>query len=347
MIVLCAGGTGGHVFPAEGLAFALKKRGYKLALITDKRAMNFVNYEYFDSIKVINIERNNIFNYIYTLLKSTFISMFFLKKHKAKIVVGFGGYPSLPGMLAAKLLLKKCLIHEQNAVLGRANRFLSNFSNGLAVSFLPTKHSPNSAKFIGNPVRKLVQVAMAKQKTRNLENFHICVIGGSQGAKLFSEILPKAIGLLSQELRRKIIVTQQCRAEQLKMVSEIYNDLGVKSTLESFFNDMPDRLRNTNLAVCRAGASTVAELTCLGVPAIFIPLAISKDNDQGENAQSIINAGGGWIVNEKELSPEKLAELIEIAMKNPSILEDMANSMHKLAKPDAAKDLANWVESFL
>ncbi len=347
MIVLCAGGTGGHVFPAEGLASYLKKRGHKLALLTDSRAMNFVNYEYFDAIEVLNISRNNIFVYLFTMLKSIFKGLLFIRKNNVDIVVGFGGYPSLPGMIAAQLLFKKTLLHEQNAVLGRANRFLQRFAKGLAVSFSPTINAPGTAVLTGNPVRKLVRMAMATPRSKDNEKFHICVVGGSQGAKLFSEIIPKALELLPEALQQQLVVTQQCQHEQLNDVKNIYDRLKIQANLESFFSDMPGRLRNADLAICRAGASTVAELTCLGVPAIFVPLAISKDNDQGENARLIVNAGGAWMINESEFTPPSLAQLIESTMKNRKILAVMSESIHHLAKPSAAEDLADWVESFL
>lgn len=347
MIILCAGGTGGHVFPAEGLAAVLKKRGHKLGLITDKRAMNFVNYEYFDAIQVVNVRRSNILVYTLTLIECTIRSLWFLYSHKAKIVVGFGGYPSLPGMIAAKLLLKKTLLHEQNAVLGRANRFLISFVKGVATSFFQTKHASNSAVWIGNPVRESVHVAMADRLTKNSDQFHICIVGGSQGAKLFSEIIPKAIELLPQDLQEKLMITQQCRVEQLSEVEKIYKKLGVKATLESFFSDMPARLSQADLAICRSGASTIAELTCLGVPAIFVPLAISKDNDQGENAQAVVKAGGAWVFKEKEFTPQKLAELLVKIIQNRESLESMRQAARSIAKPDAAEDLANWLETFL
>lgn len=347
MIILCAGGTGGHVFPAEGLAAALKKRGHKLGLITDKRAMNFVNYEYFDAIQVVNVRRSNILVYILTLVECTLRSLWFLYSHKAKIVVGFGGYPSLPGMIAAKLLLKKTLLHEQNAVLGRANRFLINFVKGLATSFFQTKYASNSAVWIGNPVRESVHAVMANRPTKNSDQFHICIVGGSQGAKLFSEIIPKAIEILPKEFHSKLFITQQCRVEQLGEVEQIYKKLGVKAILESFFSDMPARLSQADLAICRSGASTIAELTCLGVPAIFVPLAISKDNDQGENAQAVVKAGGAWVLKEREFTPQKLADLLEKIMQNLKSLESMGQAAFSIAKPDAAEDLANWLETFL
>ncbi len=347
MIVLCAGGTGGHVFPAEGLASFLKKRGHKLALLTDSRAMNFVNYEYFDAIEILNVRRDNIFIYLLTMLKSILKGLWFIYKNKASIVVGFGGYPSFPGMIAAQLLFKKTLLHEQNAVLGRANKFLQRFAKGLAISFSPTLGAPNSAIWTGNPVRKLVRMAMITPRANNYEKFHICIVGGSQGARLFSDVIPKAVELLPESLQEQLIITQQCRREQLSDVKHIYDRLKISSFLESFFSDMPSRLRNADLAICRAGASTVAELTCLGVPAIFVPLAISKDNDQGENARQVVSAGGAWVINESELTPPALAQLIENAMKNRKILAAMSESIHHLAKPQAAEDLADWVESFL
>lgn len=346
MIILCAGGTGGHVFPAEGLALYLKKRGYEVALLTDSRAMNFVNYEYFDAIQVINVNRRNIIMYLLTMLKSTLKSMLFLHKNNAKLVVGFGGYPSLPGMIAARLMFKKILLHEQNAVLGRANKFLLKFSKGLAISFYPTAGAPHTAVWTGNPVRQLVHVAMETPQSKEEDSFHICVIGGSQGTKLFSEIIPKALELLPEELQKKLIITQQCRHEQLQDVRHVYEKLGIEACLESFFSDIPGKLRNADLAICRAGASTIAELTCLGVPAIFVPLAISKDNDQEENARIVVNAGGGWIVHESEFTPPTLAQLIENIIHNKKALLAMSESSYHLAKPNAAEVLADWVESF-
>lgn len=346
MIVLCAGGTGGHVFPAEGLAANLKKRGHKLALFTDSRAMNFVNYEYFDAIEILNIKRNNIFIYAWTMLRGILKSLIFFYKNRVNLVVGFGGYPSLPGMIAAQIMFKKTLLHEQNAVLGRANKLLLKFTKGLAISFSPTIGAPHTAVWTGNPVRGLVHDAMSNASSKEADKFHVCVIGGSQGAKLFSEIIPKALELLPEALQKKLVITQQCRHEQLQDVKTIYERLGIEACLESFFSDIPGKLRNADLAICRAGASTVAELTCLGVPAIFVPLAISKDNDQGENARLIVNAGGGWIVHEPDFTPPVLAQLLESIMKNKKALVAMSESTHHLAKPNAAKDLADWVESF-
>lgn len=347
MIVLCAGGTGGHVFPAEGLAASLKKRGYKLGLITDKRAMNFVNYEFFDAIQIVHVRRTNILVYMLTMLECILRSAWFLYRKKAKIVVGFGGYPSVPGMIAAKLLFKRTLIHEQNSVLGRANRFLKNFSKGLAISFCDTKYAPNSAVWIGNPVRESVQIAMQSAPIKNSEQFNLCVVGGSQGARLFSEIVPKAMELLPKEYHPTLLITQQCRMEQLNQVDEIYKKLNIRASLESFFSDMPEKLIQSDLVICRSGASTIAEITCLGIPAILVPLAISKDNDQGENAAAVVKAGGAWVLKEKEFTPQKLADLLKTAIENREILNTMSKSIKSIAKPNAAEDLANWLETFL
>ena len=347
MIILCAGGTGGHVFPAEGLASVLKKRGHKLGLLTDSRAMNFVNYEYFDSIEVLNVRRDNFFIYFFTMFKSLLKSLRFIYGKNARVVIGFGGYPSVPGMIAGRLFFKKILIHEQNAVLGRANKFLQPFSKGLATSFLSTQGAPSKAVWIGNPVRRVVHAAMAKPRTKDYKKFNICVTGGSQGARLFSDVVPKAIELLPVSMRQELFITQQCRSEQLNEVKTAYEKLSVSASLESFFSDITSRLKNADLAICRAGASTISELTCLGVPAILVPLAISKDNDQGENARVIANAGGAWVIKESELNPVALAQIIENSMNNRKILESMSESIHHLAKPNAAEDLADWVENFL
>lgn len=346
MIVLCAGGTGGHVFPAESLAEELKSRGHSLALITDSRAMNFVNYEVFEKIIVLNVSRSNPFVYFFSMIKAVFKALYFLILNKAKLVIGFGGYPSLPGMIAGQILFKKTLLHEQNAVLGRANRLLSFFSKGLAISFYPTKLANKKAVLIGNPVRKFVHDAIVSQK-KITDKFELVVIGGSQGSRLFSEVVPKAIAMIDEKLREKIHVIQQCRAEDINDVREFYNSIKVSYKIETFFNDMPMHMRNADLAICRAGASTIAEITCLGLPAILIPLAISKDNDQGENARRILEHNGGMVIFERDFNSDNLSRKLEFLISNHNILSEMSNNIVTLGKPDAHKKMADWVESNL
>ncbi len=346
MIVLCAGGTGGHIFPAESLASVLKNRGHSLALITDSRAMNFVNYEYFDKILVINVSRDNPLIYVLSLLKGILKAAAFIIKNRVKLAIGFGGYPSLPGMMASQLLLKKTILHEQNAILGRANKLLSFFSKSIVTSFENTKGVCKKAIWIGNPLRQLVHVAMQKPKNNN-DKLNLIVIGGSQGARLFSDVIPKAIAKLPKNLRDKLYITQQCRLEDIEQVKEFYTSLNIDFHVETFFSDLPLEMRKADLAICRAGASTIAELTCLGLPAIMVPLAISKDNDQGENAKCIVANGGGILMLEKEFTPEALEAKLHTIMIDSHALPIMSQAISKLGKPDAADKMADWVEKHL
>jgi len=346
LIVLCAGGTGGHIFPAESLAEVLKSRGHSLALITDSRAMNFVNYEYFDKILVLNVNRANPLIYLLSLAKGILKAAFFIIRNRVKLAVGFGGYPSLPGMLAAQILFKKTILHEQNAVLGRANKLLSCLSKTIVTSFANTKGALKNAIYIGNPVRNLVHKAMQTPKPSN-DKLNLIIIGGSQGARLFSDVIPKAIAKLSKNLQAKLHITQQCRLEDIETVREFYTNLGISFHVETFFSDLPLMMKMADLAICRSGASTIAELTCLGLPAIFVPLAISKDNDQGENAKCIVANGGGVVMLEKEFTPDALAVKLNNLMFDAVTLTNMVQSISALGKPDAAVKIADLVEGFL
>lgn len=346
MIVLCAGGTGGHIFPAESLAEVLKNRGHSLALITDSRAMNFVNYEYFDKILVLNVSRANSLIYLVSLTKGILKAAFFIIRNRVKLAVGFGGYPSLPGMLAAQILCKKTILHEQNAVLGRANKLLSCLSKTIITSFANTKGVSKKVVYIGNPVRNLVHKAMRAPKENN-DKVNLIVIGGSQGARLFSNVIPEAVAKLSKSLQGKLHITQQCRLEDIERVREFYTDLKISFHVETFFSDLPMMMKMADLAICRAGASTIAELTCLGLPAILVPLAISKDNDQGENAKCIVANGGGVVMLEKEFTPDALAEKLNNLMVDEITLANMAQSISALGKPYAAVKIADLVEQVL
>lgn len=344
MIVLCAGGTGGHVFPAESLADTLKKRGYKVALITDSRAMNFVNYELFDKILVLNVRRSNPVIYFFSILKNILKAVIFLIKNKVQAVVGFGGYPSLPGVLAAQILFKKNFLHEQNAVLGRANNLLRFLSDGLAVSFENTKKAPANSVWIGNPVRELVRVTLDTPKAVQ-EKFNLIVVGGSQGSTILSQVIPSAVKLLPKAILEKLYIVQQCRDEDIEFVKSIYLGLDLSFKIRSFFNDLPALMRQSDLAICRAGASTVAELSCLGLPAIFVPLAIAKDSDQSENALRIVNSGGAEIILEKEFTADNLAKKLQSLILNSDVLDKMAKNMLAQCKINANELLSDWLES--
>jgi UDP-N-acetylglucosamine--N-acetylmuramyl-(pentapeptide) pyrophosphoryl-undecaprenol N-acetylglucosamine transferase len=265
-------------------------------------------------------------------------------------VVGFGGYPSLPPLWAATMLNIPAIVHEQNAVLGRANRMLASRVNAVATSFSDVRNvaSQIAPKLVltGNPVRQQVlNVAGAPyphlDETSSLK---LVVFGGSQGARFFSDAVPPAIALLPQTLRTRLTVVQQCRLEDLDRVGKAYADMGVKATLAAFFNTMPEEIAAAHLVMCRSGASSIAELGVIGRPAVLVPLPHAIDNDQQKNAESFEAAGAGYIRAQNTLTPQVLAALIEQLLSTPAALKEAAKAAARHGKPAAAQKLADLVE---
>lgn len=358
LVVLAAGGTGGHMFPAEALAAELLTRGYRVALITDQRGQAFG-----DRLGEVQIHRvlasavlgRGIAKRLLALgliALGTLQAKWLLKRLKPKAVVGFGGYPSVPGVLAAGRDRKggiATIVHEQNAVLGRANRVLAPRVRVIATSFPDTRsvHPNDQDKVVltGNPVRPGVLALaghpyVAPTETGPLE---VLITGGSQGARVFSDIVPSALTALPPEMRGRLRVTQQTRAEDLERVRAIYAEAGIEAELAPFLTDMPKRLARAHLAICRAGASTVAELAVAGVPAFLVPLPSAADDHQTHNALYVERAGGGWMIPQGDFTAPNLTRRLFNLLRDADRLTAAAEAMTAIAIPDAARRLADIV----
>ena len=354
-ILLSAGGTGGHLFPAQALAAVLNHRGWVVHLATDHRVNDYARDLPAAKVHIVpsgTFTRSPIaFAKAFAALASGYMtSRRTIVALKPAAVVGFGGYPTVPPLLAAARLNVPTVIHDQNAVLGRANKFLAPRVTAIATGFPKVRGAEMFvAKTVdtGSPVRQSVlDVATAPYPPlREHEPLRLLVFGGSQGARFMSDLVPPALAAMPAELRGKIAVTQQCRPEDMERVRAAYDTMGVRADLQSFFSDMPARIAATHLVVSRSGASTVAELGVIGRPAIMIPLPGALDQDQKANAEIMARAGGGWMVEQRDMSPARLAEDIAKLMERPHQLSDAAQAALRVGRPEAAERLADLVEA--
>lgn len=357
-ILLAAGGTGGHLFPAEALARVLTARGHQVILATDGRGLQFG--ERFPAAQLFEVSSGTVripglMNKIKGLFALGFGFVRALQlvfQQKPKLVVGFGGYPSVPPLLAAALFRVPVVLHEQNAVLGRANAFLARFARVLATGFMGVKKADGLKAplvHVGNPVREVV-VAL-RDVPYSLPNsdspFEIVVFGGSQGARFTSDVIAPALCHLPEALRARMSVVQQARPEDLDRVRDLYETAGVKAQVAAFFIDLPEKISSAHLVVARSGASSVAELAALGRPSVLVPLPGSLDQDQLENAQQLAQAGGAVVVRQQDLTQSRFEAMLQEFMQNPSILQRMAEQARSFAVYDAAERLADLIEKNL
>lgn len=357
--MLAAGGTGGHLFPAYALAEELQRRGITVDLITDLRGDRYGDD--FPARQVHRVPSATLAartpmaaaKTTWTLSRGLAHALGVMRREKPAAVVGFGGYPTFPPLLAAKLSGIPTGLHEQNAVLGRANRMLARRVDAIATSFertsLLNSALADKARFTGNPVRDIVIAAAAQPYNvpRPGDRFDLLVFGGSQGARFFSEAVPPAVAGLADDVRGRLHVTQQAREEDLAAVREAYGRAGITATVEAFFRDLPQRMAAAHLVIGRAGASTVAELTVIGRPAILVPLPHALDNDQLQNATRLAEAGGGWAIAQRDLTPERLRHEIERLARDQAALELAAQAAKSQGRPDAVKRLADLVEDLM
>ncbi len=352
-IVIAAGGTGGHFFPAEALAAELLKRGHRVALMTDARSGGLASPT-FSACERFVLSGAGIAGRgpiraakaAVALAAGTLQARAILSRLDAAVLIGFGGYPSVAPVLATRLLRRRprVLLHEQNAVLGRANRALSRFADRLALSFAATARVPAGApvSVTGNPVRPAIAPA-AYVAPR--DDIHLLVLGGSLGARVFSDIVPAAIAALPQDLRARIAVTQQCRTEDVERVRAAYAVANIPAVLAPFFADIPALLGAAHLVIARAGASTVAELGIVGRPSILVPLPIAIDDHQTANARALADAGGAWVMPQPSFTPSVLATRLEELLSSPALLAISAAQAASQGSADAAARLADLVES--
>ena len=354
VFVLAAGGTGGHLFPAEAVARLLVAEGDAVHLLTDRRADAFAASVPGVTIDLVRAGRfgGGPLHAAYGLAELA-VGMVqarrLLRRLAPAAVVGFGGYPSVPTMLAAAQLGLPTLIHEQNVVLGRANRLLAPRARRIATGFAATQGLRDTdrarAVHTGNPVRPAIQGvgALPYAAPEPGGPIELLVVGGSQGARVFREVVPPALARLPAKLRHRAHVSQQARPEDKDTVIAQYRDAAIAADIESFFGDMPDRLRRAHLVICRAGASTIAELGAAGRPALLVPYPHAMDDHQSANAGAFAAAGGGWAVPQSEFTPEALAERLTGLLADPAALVDAATAARRFARDDAAEHLAALV----
>jgi UDP-N-acetylglucosamine--N-acetylmuramyl-(pentapeptide) pyrophosphoryl-undecaprenol N-acetylglucosamine transferase len=353
--VLAAGGTGGHMIPAHALAAELKSRGHGVLLITDDRGSRFPSL--FDGVPVHILPAGRLgggpvgwLKALVSVAKGRAEAKRLYREHRPDAVVGFGGYPAFPSLLAASAMRIPTVLHEQNAVLGRVNRLLAGEAEAIGTAYdqidrLKPKYR-GKAVLVGNPVRapiaKLGELPFPPFD--EIAPLKILVTGGSQGASILSQVVPEGLGMLEPSLRRRLQVVQQCRPDDIERVRKQYAELGIPAELTTYIEDMDAKLADAHLIIGRAGASTIAELTAAGRPAILIPFAAATDDHQTANAREMVTAGGARAIQQSNFTPEVLARQIEALAMDPVALSNAAARALSVGRPHAARDLADLVE---
>jgi len=350
-----AGGTGGHLFPAMALAQELRRRGHDIQLMTDHRVAAYGDKFPASATHIVPSATPSVSNpvkFVTAGLKIVWgigVAWGKLGAVRPDAVIGFGGYPVFPPFIAASLRGVPGILHEQNAVMGRANRALGRFAKLIALSFAGTKKAEAFAaksELVGNPVRDRVRAIAATPYPPLGPNdpIRLVVFGGSQGARIFGELVPPAVAELPEAIRSRLVIVQQCRPEDLDRVTEIYRQAKVNVELAPFFDDLPERMAGAHLVLSRSGASTVAELAVIGRPAVMVPLPGALDADQKNNALVLERAGGGWVAEQATLTPQSLATRLGSLLGDPSVLQQAAAAAAALGQPDAVMKLADAAE---
>lgn len=354
-VVLAAGGTGGHMFPAQALARELLSRGIAVVLITDERGGGFgpdlpqVETYRIPAGAMAGAGLTRKLRSVVKLGLGYLQARRHLKRCGAEVAVGFGGYPSVPTVLAASHLGLRVVLHEQNSVLGRANRLLARRAEVIATSFNEvdgvTDTDRGKLRVTGNPVREAIAAVGARPYAvpGDDDPLRLLVVGGSQGATVFNEVVPAAVALLPDALRQRLTVHQQVPGQAIEAVAGVYDRSGVRHELAAFFNDVPERLAGAHLVISRAGASTVAELAAAGRPAVMVPYPSATDDHQTSNAQALVEAGGGWLMPQPGVDADSLAERLRSLLSSPALLARAAGCARAAAHLNAVRDLADLV----
>jgi UDP-N-acetylglucosamine--N-acetylmuramyl-(pentapeptide) pyrophosphoryl-undecaprenol N-acetylglucosamine transferase len=354
-ITLAAGGTGGHMVPAHALAAELKSRGHGVMLVTDERGARIPALFQDVPTHILPVGRlgGGPIGWIKAanaVLEGRRQAKSLYREFTPDAVVGFGGYPAFPALLAASALNIPTILHEQNAVLGRVNRLLAGSADAIATAYpdverLKPRHRRKVA-LVGNPVRESVARlgTMPFPEYDETAPLKILVTGGSQGATVLGSVVPDALGMLPPKLRHRLQVVQQCRPDDIEAVRNRYAALNIPAELLTYIEDMPDRLAEAHLIIARAGASTIAELTAAGRPAILVPLPIATDDHQTVNAREMARAGGARMIPQDEFTPQVLAAQIEAVAGDPQALSNAAERALSVGRPHATRELADLVE---
>ncbi|MEQ9519626.1 MAG: undecaprenyldiphospho-muramoylpentapeptide beta-N-acetylglucosaminyltransferase [Parvibaculum sp.] len=355
-VMIAAGGTGGHLFPGQALAEELQRRGHSIVLVTDERVQRFDNL--FPGADVFAVPAATFgggglvgfFRSIVKIISGTTQSLDVLARAKPSVVIGFGGYPTMPPMLAALAKRVPVIVHEQNAVLGRVNKFVAPFVKAVASTFPAPKYlkARDAHKLVltGNPVRDMV-LAVADRAYQAIGadgDIRLCVFGGSQGARVMSDIVPGAIADLPATMRARLKIVQQCREEDIERVRATYRAAGIEVQLSAFFDNMPEEIAQSHLVIGRAGASTISELAVIGRPSILVPLPHSLDQDQKANAEMLSRTGAVWMIEQSDFTSPAVTRLLAELFGAPDRLSDAAAKAKAEGRPDAVKRLADLVE---
>ena len=354
--MIAAGGTGGHLFPGQALAQELSRRGRGIVLMTDDRVKRFDSlFPGADIYAVPSATPSG--KGIAGLVKATPVllsgvaqSFGILGRVKPSVVIGFGGYPTLPPLAAALLRRIPTCVHEQNAVLGRVNKLVAPYVHAIASTFRSPRYLREADKgklvLTGNPVRDAVmaQAGVSYDPVSADSRIRLLVFGGSQGARVMADIVPGALAHLPEALRARLDVVQQCRPEDMVRVEGAYRDAGIAAELQSFFDDMPARIAAAHLVIGRSGASTVAELGIIGRPSILVPLPHSLDNDQKANAEVLAGQGAAWMIEQRDLTEKVLADKLADLFSHPEMLNDAASAAKATGQPQAVTKLADLIE---
>lgn len=355
LIILTAGGTGGHVYPAEALAEELEQRGYRLMLITDARGKD--NYKgrlgQMPNVAVWSggiVGKSKLFK-IKSLFKTSIGIIqagWVLLREKPACVVGFGGYASFPASMAALLAGVDLVLHEQNSVMSRTNRFLSKYAALVAQSFKKVKYAPQNVKTVlsGMPIRKSIveAAAMGYPPLGAEDKMQILVLGGSQGAKVFGEVVPAAVKMLDEKVRQRLKIFQQCRKGEEEALRAAYRKTGCETVVSHFFENMAELYSHTHLVISRSGASSVSEIAVAGVPSLLVPLPTAADDHQSGNARELAEAGAGIMIKQAEFDADGVKKIIEELAGDYPRLKRMSAAARKTGIPDAAKRLADAIE---
>ena len=350
VIVLTTGGSGGHVFPAQSVATELLKKKHTIIFITDNRGNAFQNMPEVKTYHLMaeSVTGRSIVGKMIAAIKlclGSWQAMWLLHKIKPDLVIGFGGYASIPTVFSAEMLGIPVVLHEQNAILGRANRFVAKRAKLVATSFPSVQQVPGAVPtlHVGQPVRAPI-LEKANTPFDEGKDFNLLIFGGSQGARFFSRKLPDALMKLDPTLRKKIVLTQQARPEDEEALRKKYANAGFKKlVIQPFFKNMPELLSAAHLVIGRGGAGTLTEVMVVGRPAVIIPLPTAADNHQYANAKVLENAGGAIVIQEKDFDADKLAEQLTQMIQQPATLTKMAKNAHKLAILNAAGRMAEVV----
>lgn len=358
-VMLAAGGTGGHIFPAYALAEELGRRHIPVDLVTDMRGDRYGTG--FPARKIYRVPSATLegsspmaaARTAVTLARGVKSAVAVMNEARPAVVVGFGGYPSFPPLVAARMRGIPTALHEQNAVLGRANRMLAKRVSAIATSFEQVRllegEAASKARLTGNPVRQIVLENAGAPYTPSSagQPFNLLVFGGSQGARYFSDAVPPALAMLPAAEKARLRVVQQCREEDLARVTAAYAEAGIAATVDAFFQNLPQIMVAAHLVIARAGASSVAELAVIGRPSLLVPLPHAVDNDQLANARSLADAGAAICVEQKDLSTARLAADIAQLMTAPADLAGAAAAARARGRPDAVARLADLVQELM